>query len=79
MIDLSKITPAPWICGRVARDEEPDTCIIGAHGVFFARVVGSPGRPAEHDATFIALARNAFDGDPDALAWWEANRKHVEK
>lgn len=26
------------------------------------------------DLGFAALARNAFAGDPEALAWWEANR-----
>jgi hypothetical protein len=28
----------------------------------------------EANLGFVALARNAFDGDPIALAWWEANR-----
>lgn len=27
------------------------------------------------DAAFIALAKKAFDGDPEALEWWEANRR----
>lgn len=31
------------------------------------------------DAVFICLARNAFDGDPEALAWWETNRKRLEE
>lgn len=48
-------------------------------------LVGPTGFPmllAEDDTShpmaalrFAALARNAFDGDPEALAWWEANRK----
>ncbi len=33
----------------------------------------------EVNAEFIVLARNAFAGDPEALAWWEANRVKVEK
>lgn len=27
------------------------------------------------DLEFIWLARQAFDGDPEAFAWWEANRR----
>lgn len=30
------------------------------------------------DGAFFALARNAFDGDLEALAWWEANRRRAE-
>ena len=26
------------------------------------------------NAEFIVMARNAFDGDQEALTWWEANR-----
>jgi hypothetical protein len=33
------------------------------------------GPAGETNALFFALARNAFDGDPEALAWWEANRR----
>ncbi len=31
-------------------------------------------RIGEANLAFAALARNAFLGDPEALAWWEANR-----
>ena len=55
MMDLSKLTPAPWGPG----DRRMDVCWM----------------TDETDSAFCALARNAFDGDPEALAWWEANRK----
>jgi hypothetical protein len=29
---------------------------------------------AQTNLAFAAIARNAFDGDPEALAWWEAHR-----
>jgi hypothetical protein len=48
-----------YVVGRAP--EEPDTCLIGKDGVFFARVVGLPDRPAEPIAKLFAAA-------PDLLA-----------
>lgn len=59
-IDLSKLEPAPWeVDGRGLR--------------YYPKRGGVS--PVNNFAEFAALARNAFDGDPEALAWWEANRK----
>lgn len=90
-IDLTKLTPAPWwserrfsneceIVPRIkcARDKNRECGWI-------ADLIGAPYLGYEStlaNAEFIALARNAFDGDPEALAWWEENRvkrEHVEK
>lgn len=69
LMDLSKLTPAPW---EVRKDDDSGT-------LFIPRPNGFPMLLEEQDdpvpLEFAALARNAFDGDPDALAWWEANRK----
>jgi hypothetical protein len=63
-LDLSKLTPAPWTYypGGVY-GPEPDEVDVACCA------------QGNTDAEFIALARNAFDGDPEALAWWEANRR----
>lgn len=76
-MDLTNLSPAPW---RAVND--PD-----APGWHVATVSGYPVLLAEEDTesghasvVFAAMARNAFDGDPAALAWWEANRrKNIEK
>jgi len=76
MPDLSKLAPAPW---AVKADHEHG-------GLFVASLEGFPILLPESDGPdglaaleLAALARNAFAGDPEALAWWEANRvKHVE-
>ena len=66
-MDLSKLSPAPWVnCGTE---------------LFFGRQRQGTRHQQilkEADAEFCALARNAFDGDPEALTWWEANRKRRE-
>lgn len=73
-MDLSKLTPAPW-------HAEP------VDGIW--DVTNGPANDArerysvledmtQNNAEFIALARNAFDGDPEALAWWEENRRKRE-
>ena len=85
MIDLTKLTPAPW---RVTTPEQEGLSQHGsADGV---RIYGSvdsqwvadvgvglndPERVA--NAVFIAMACNAFAGDPESLAWWEANRVRI--
>lgn len=67
---LSDLTPEPWeargegICCGLYKEPE--------HYLIF----NPDGTWA--DTQFCALARNAFAGDPEALAWWEANRKHRE-
>ena len=53
--------------GRVARDEEPDTCIFGADGVFFGRVVGGPECDSETLARWLQTAWNCH-GDLMHLA-----------
>ena len=63
--------------------------LISAPASDFVAVVKPSGFPillSEEDnltdLQFAALARNAFAGDPEALAWWEANRvkpENVEK
>ena len=83
-VDLSKLTPAPW------RTSGSKSYVLPSHGEPYkiAQLGGSPSSPGliarddeslAHDAEFIALARNAFDGDPEALAWWEMNRKRREE
>ncbi len=42
--------------GRIPEDEEKDTIIFGANAMFFGRIVGSPGLPAEEAAKQIAVA-----------------------
>ena len=68
MLDLSKLSPAPWV-----------NC--GTELFFWRQRQGTRHQQIskEADAEFIALARNAFDGDPEALAWWEANRKRRDQ
>lgn len=85
-IDLSNLTPAPW-----ERFEEDQAQVfegerlyrygvwnINQHPIVCMSPVQSELRGDATDMDFIAIARNAFDGDPDALAWWEANRRRTE-
>jgi hypothetical protein len=69
------ITPAPWHAGKPCADlcEHTRTCSnVWADG---GLDVTSPcAGLSDADATFIAMARNAFAGDAAALAWWEENR-----
>lgn len=53
---VAKATKGPLTVGRVPEHEEPDTCIIGSDHLFWARVVGSPGREAEPDAQLFGHA-----------------------
>lgn len=65
-IDPSRLTPLPQR-------------IVNEAGPFVATADGFPVMLSEfdneEDLKFWLLARNAFDGDPEALAWWEANRQ----
>ncbi len=64
-IDLSKLSPAPWF----VNPRTGDLC----HGDPNDDRDNYPIDDPDADE-FVALARNAFAGDPEALAWWEANR-----
>lgn len=71
-IDLTKLTAAPW----EVHDGGPNHSICAVTGEntcgpLFERWDGSGDTT---DAEFTCLARNAFAGDLEALAWWEANR-----
>jgi hypothetical protein len=57
---MNQHTKGPWSVG-VAPEETLPTYLIGADGVLFCRVVGSPGHDAEANARLIAAA-------PDLLA-----------
>jgi hypothetical protein len=70
-IDLSKLSAAPWVAH--AND------LIGGWAVYPPGEHLGLGRSvadfvSKDAAEFIALARNAFAGDHEALVWWEANR-----
>ncbi len=73
-MDLTKLTPAPW---KLRQD----------NGSFYLEISPENWLMAEYDRPdgggidaleFAALARNAFAGDPKAMAWWEANRVKPE-
>lgn len=75
-MNLEKLTPAPWHykvsdCAYPHSVFGPSSCDGSSTSV--AHSVWTHDR-APTDMAFIALARNAFAGDPEALAWWEANR-----
>ncbi len=53
---MSKAIPENLIVGRIPQEDEPDTCLIGARGIFFARVVGNPLVDAEQVARLFAAA-----------------------
>jgi hypothetical protein len=68
-IDVSKLPAAPW------------QYIPGDDGGIVGNINGYPVLLAEDDTPsgvaslqFVALARNAFAGDLEALKWWEAHR-----
>ncbi len=64
MIDLTKLTPAPWTVEKqFSNGCEITPHINGPDRKWVALVVGSPhlGFDPYPDAEFIALARNAFD------------------
>lgn len=83
-MDLSKISPAPWVAVENPQCDSAMVCYVSQETVEDESVCCA-GLDVYHDmekvkvnAQFIALARNAFAGDPEALAWWEANRVKVD-
>lgn len=91
MIDLTNLTPAPWKVWKVCHDPDDQVdndslAIRAGDGAMVAEAWPMVGDsvdgfdPAQQaNADFIALARNAFAGDPEALAWWEENRTRAKK
>ena len=94
MLDLSKLTPAPWkrvmltVCPEVMIDRQSEEVGVTEESYedsgtftdlrkYICRCECTKGKYEIEEANceFIALARNAFDGDPEALAWWEENRR----
>jgi len=69
MIDLSKLTPGNWFY----RDG------IGGDFVLSypdgTTILQDKTKTSREIFEFIAMAHNAFQGDPDALTWWEENRR----
>ena len=83
MIDISKLSPAPWrdVVNPfgVPPDGTEGVFVIDSSGCWIVTIGHHPVWTAMNahrraNAAFIALARNAFNGDKEALAWWEANR-----
>lgn len=78
-MDLTKLTPGKW----EAVEKRDKAEWQGGWDVAPLNVVDGEyecGLLKKDDAEFIALAHNAFAGDAESLAWWEANRvKHIEK
>ncbi len=70
--DLTQLSPAPW----EAKDWRVCSFPIKGIAVVCDTANNQASRNDENkaNAAFIAMARNAFAGDPEALAWWEANR-----
>jgi hypothetical protein len=73
MLDLTRLTPIDDFEMTVDSDCHEDH---GEGELFWACAPPHFTRAdAENEAQFLERARVAFDGDPEALAWWEANRK----
>ena len=78
MIDVTKLTPAPWI--MEARQPGDKRILIEQRHDSWHRFMcevdcdDCDTETAIANAQFIELSRNAFAGNPEALAWWEANR-----
>ena len=83
-IDLSKLSPAPWWADNRGRSiDEFHHVVIDRDGKILFDTLNSDAakkgvsrwdEQGRIDLEFVALARNAFAGDPEAKAWWEANR-----
>ncbi len=68
-LDLNDLAPAPWTSQwQMGGNGHNLRCEKGLVGKLFHMA----------DLEFVALARNAFAGDPEALVWWEENRVKKE-
>ncbi len=77
MIDLSRLTPAPWEIKAIPGI--PNAIYIPKSGGFPMLLPEDDDSPEDVTALqFAALARNAFAGNPEAMAWWEQNRTRRE-
>ena len=80
MIDLSKLSPAPWCVCVVDNDDclraatADDRTYVGDAKGFPELLPKTDDEEGRASVAFAVMARNAFDGDTAALAWWEANR-----
>ncbi len=76
MVDLSKLPRAPWKQLWNLDSEEPPRWPSLCDSKNMCLGIGFDDDEPDNLAMiqFIVLARNAFDGDPEALAWWEENR-----
>ena len=78
-MDLSKLTPAPFEVVSID-GAHIQAAFEGCAGLCVQQVDEHGGHVAflfednRDTAEFFVMARNAFDGDQAALAWWEANR-----
>ena len=69
-LDLEKLS-LPW------RTYNSGSCdyIAGAGSDYPLLLPEDEGEKCRAAVAFAVLASQAFDGDPEASAWWEANRK----
>jgi hypothetical protein len=78
---LSRLSAAPWTHhddGEITAGNGGCIAQIQYHGN--TNTVARTGEAFNSaDGDFIVLARAAFAGDPEALAWWEANRVHPQE
>lgn len=75
-MNLNRLTAAPWTASKGHSEHKNENwCVLSPFNYPDHAITGwGSVTQSQADAEFIALARNAFDGDPEALAWWEANR-----
>lgn len=83
MIDLTKLTPAPFEVVPID-GKSIEAAFTGTQALVVQTVDHEDGKhvafffsDSPTDAAFFAMTRNAFAGDPEALAWWEANRNRM--
>ncbi len=72
MPDLKNLPRAPW---KVITHNGEFAIVNAAKNSDGSVIIWLPSWAGEDLVEFIAMARNAFDGDPAALEWWEANRR----
>ena len=75
--ELKLLSPSPWYFVSVPPGSELETLVyLGEDDEHHAVLSGD----IKNDAStvnwdFIAMARKAFDGDPESVAWWQLNRR----